>query len=85
MQYNLKLNKAIKEIKKQKAKLVCIQLPNGLKLKAKEIQEKIERNTKANVLIWLGSCFGVCDIPDLSKQKIDLLIQWGHNKFGRKY
>lgn len=80
MQYNLELNKVIKEINKQKAKLVCIQLPDGLKPKAKEIQEKIERNTKADVLIWLGSCFGSCDVPDL-KGKVDLLIQWGHSKF----
>ena len=81
MQYNLELNKAIKEIKKQKARSVCIQLPDGLKPKAKEIADKIEKETSAKVVIWLGSCFGGCDVPDLSKQKVDLLIQWGHSKW----
>ena len=82
MTYNLELNNAINQIKKQKAKLVCIQLPDGLKPKAKEIKEKIEKETKADVIIWLGSCFGACDIPQgLEKLKVDLLIQWGHSKW----
>ncbi len=78
--YNLELNKAIKEIKTSKAKTVCIQLPEGLKPKAKEIADKIEKETNAKVLIWLGSCFGACDVPDL-KGKADLLIQWGHSRW----
>ncbi len=76
--YNLELERAIKEIKKQKAKSVCIQLPDGLKPKAKEIVDKIEKETNARCLIWAGSCFGACDVPEL---KVDLLIQWGHSKW----
>ncbi len=77
--YNLELSKAIKKIKEKKAKTVCIQLPDGLKPKAKEIADKIEKETKAKVVIWLNSCFGACDIPNL--KNIDLLIQWGHSKW----
>lgn len=76
--YNLELERAIKEIKKNKAKSVCIQLPDGLKPKAKEIADRIEKETNAKVLIWLNSCFGACDIPNL--KNIDLLIQWGHSE-----
>ena len=79
--YYLELEKAVEEIKKAKARTVCIQLPDGLKPKAIEIQEKIEKETDAEVFIWMGSCFGACDVPDLSKQKIDLLIQWGHTRW----
>lgn len=77
MQYNLELSKAISEIKKTKAKTVCIQLPDGLKPKAKEIADAIKKETDADVLIWAGSCFGSCDVPKLD---VDLLIQWGHSK-----
>jgi len=77
--YNLELEKAIKEIKKQKAKTVCIQLPDGLKPKAKEIADKIQAQTNAKVVIWAGSCFGACDTPNL--KDIDLLIQWGHSEW----
>ena len=76
--YDLELNKAVEEIKKNNAKLVCIQLPDGLKPKAREIKEYIEKNTDASVVIWLGSCYGACDIPKL---EVDLLIQWGHSEF----
>ena len=77
--YKLELEKAVKEIKKQKAKSVLIQLPEGLKPKAKEIADKIETETKAKVSIWLGTCFGACDTPNV--KDIDLLIQWGHSKW----
>jgi diphthamide biosynthesis enzyme Dph1/Dph2-like protein len=79
--YDLELSKAVEQIKKTKAKLVCIQLPDGLKPKAKEIQQHIEKNTNASVVIWLGSCYGACDTPSVEKLGIDLLIQWGHSEF----
>jgi 2-(3-amino-3-carboxypropyl)histidine synthase len=79
--YDLELNKAVEEIKKNNAKLVCIQLPDGLKPKAKEIQNYIEKNTNASVIIWLGSCYGACDIPEIKSLKVDLLLQWGHSEF----
>ena len=76
--YELELDKAVAKIKKEKAKTVCIQLPEGLKPKAKEIADKLEKETKAKILIWIGSCFGACDVPDV---KADLLIQWGHSEW----
>ncbi len=79
--YDLELNKAVEQIKKNNAKLVCIQLPDGLKPKAKEIQEHIEKNTNATVIIWLGSCYGACDIPEIKNLGVDLLVQWGHSEF----
>lgn len=84
--YDLELNKAVEEIKKSNAKLVCIQLPDGLKPKASEIQQFIEKNTNASIVIWLGSCWGGCDIP-LSVQKlgVDLLMQWGHSEYIRSW
>ena len=81
MEYNLEIEKIVREIKRQNAKRVCIQLADGLKLMADEIAREIENRTDAKCIIWLGSCFGACDIPDkLEKFRIDLLIQFGHSK-----
>ena len=80
MDYNLELDKAADEIRKTNAKTVCIQLPDGLKPKAKEIADYLENKTKAKIMIWAGSCFGGCDVPKLD---VDLLIQWGHAEFRR--
>jgi len=84
--YDLELNRVEEEIKDRNANLVCIQLPDGLKPNAKEIQQHIEQNTDASVVIWLGSCWGGCDVPlVVEKLGVDLLIQWGHSEYIRSW
>jgi len=78
IKYDLELEKAVEKIKQEKARLVCIQLPDGLKDKATEIAKYLEEKTKCTVIIWLGSAWGACDIPVLD---VDLLIQWGHSEW----
>lgn len=85
MEYDLELDNVVELVKKEKAKLVCIQLPDGLKPKAKEIQDRIEKDTKARVIIWGGSCYGACDLPrGLEQHGIDLLIHFGHSFFNKR-
>lgn len=79
MNYNLEIEKAVKEIKKSKAKKVLIQLPDGLKPQATKIVDEIEKATKAKCFIWLNSCYGACDTPNV--KDFDLLIQFGHSKW----
>jgi 2-(3-amino-3-carboxypropyl)histidine synthase len=82
MDYDLELEKAASEIRKNKARLVCIQLPDGLKPEAKRIADELEQKTGATIIIWLGSCYGACDIPLAAKELgVEMLIQWGHSKW----
>ena len=82
MEYELELERAAEEIKKAKAKRVCIQLPDGLKPEAKKIVDELKEKTGAEIVIWLGSCYGACDIPkQVEELKVDLLIQWGHSEW----
>lgn len=81
--YDLELDKVISQIKKQKAKIVLLQFPDGLKPYAVCVVDFLKEKTKAEFLIWFGSCFGACDTPNLGKdleKKIDLLVQFGHNE-----
>ncbi len=83
--YNLELDRLIQEIKKRNSKQVLIQLPDGLKKNSNEIVDFIETKTNAKAFIWFGSCFGACDLPlGLDILKIDLIVQWGHNKFNKE-
>ena len=83
--YNLDLEKVVEEIKKQKAKQILIQLPDGIKHRSDEVADFIEKNTDTKAFIWLGSCFGACDLPlNTSFINIDLIIQWGHNRFNKE-
>ena len=81
--YDLELEKVVSEIKKRKAKKILIQLGEGFKPRAIEIQEHIEKQlgTECEICFWLNSCYGKCDIPEFLNAKnndIDLLIQFGH-------
>ncbi len=79
-EYKLDLDKAVGLIKENKAKLVLVQFPDGLKQYATAIVDYLEEKTEVEFLIYLGSCFGACDYPvGMDKLGIDLTIQFGHN------
>jgi len=83
--YNLQLQNLAEKINKEKAEKVLIQLPDGLKPEAEKITEYFEKHTKAQIFIWLGDCFGACDLPlNLNHLQIDLVIQFGHNQFQKQ-
>jgi len=88
--YDLELDKVVESIKKQKAKFVLLQFPDGLKLYSTDIVDYLRNktNNKVEFLIWFNTCFGACDTPILSKEiekKIDLTIQFGHNELMPEY
>ena len=87
--YDLELNKAVAQINKEKAKLVLLQFPDGLKQRAIDIVDYLESKTKGTeFLIWLSSCYGACDMLvglENLKPKIDLFIQFGHNELMPSY
>ncbi len=81
-EYDLEINKVADKIKQENAKLVCIQLPEGLRTKAKDIVDELKKKTDADFVIWLGSCYGACDVPvQVESLGVDLLIQWGHSEW----
>lgn len=80
--YNLELDNVVKEIQDGDYKKVCIQLPDGLKFRAKEIVDTIAAQTGAKVIIWAGSNFGACDLPlEVKRLNVDLLVHFGHSRW----
>lgn len=82
LEYDLELERAAAEIQKQKAKKVLIQLPDGLKPYATQIVEELSGKikNKAEILIWLDSCYGACDVPlEAERIGVDMIIQFGHS------
>ncbi len=80
--YDLDVNKAIHDIEETNPKRVCLQFPDGLKEYSGSLYITLqERFPEVTFFIYLGSCFGGCDLPPLEGQNIDLLIQWGHNEY----
>ena len=49
---------------------------------AQAIAKEIQTKTNIECLIWMGTCFGACDIPlETERLGIDLIIQFGHSNW----
>ena len=81
MELNYELDTVIEYIKKNNYKTILLQLPDGLKPQAQMIQNKIKEKLDITIYIWMDSCFGACDTPNLDKLNIDEIIQFGHSKW----
>jgi len=81
--YDLELDRIEKEINQSKVKRVLLQFPDGMKQYATAIADELENRLKnVQFFIWLGTCFGACDTPNIPKNlKVDLVIQFGHSEF----
>ncbi len=77
----INISKLAEEIKKRKAKLVAMQFPDGLKTKAEEIADQIEKETGAKTIVFAEPCFGACDLKDREAKELgaDLLLHFGHS------
>lgn len=81
--YDLEIERIVKTIGKEKAKKVLLQFPEGMKPYATIICDEIEKKTNVSCFIWMGTCFGACDVPtEVERLGVDLIIQFGHSNWG---
>ena len=73
--YDLGLNKLVEQVNKEGVRSVLIQLPDGMKPYGPSIVDYLVEKTGALVSIYLGDCFGACDVPE---SDCDLVVQFGH-------
>ncbi|MFA5484874.1 MAG: diphthamide synthesis protein [Candidatus Pacearchaeota archaeon] len=80
--YEFDLNGIASKILSKNYKSVLLQFPDGLKQYSTFIYDYLrEKCNNVDFAIWLGSCFGACDIPDVD---YDLIVQFGHSPYGTK-
>ena len=53
-----------------------LQFPDGLKPYADVIASEVEEKGGCECFIWLGDCFGGCDVP--IGVDVDMIVQFGH-------
>ena len=84
--YEFRLLEVVEKIKEMNAKVVGIQFPEGLKVHATAVAEKIETETDAMVLISGDPCYGACDVSDTHMEGlVDLIVHFGHVEFPIDY
>ncbi len=86
--YDVDLTSAISELKRLKARVVALQVPEGLKKRAYQFAEDLEKQSGAEVLVVAEPCFGACDIPSSLFEMVDAIVNVGHSpipsvKFGK--
>ena len=81
--FDFQEEKAVEEIKKRNAKLVLVQLPEGLKQEAVRIANLLEKEADCTVIVSGDICWGACDvsIDDARNLKVDLIVHFGHAQF----
>ncbi|MEM0342683.1 MAG: diphthamide biosynthesis enzyme Dph2 [Thermoplasmata archaeon] len=77
--FDVDLTSAIAEIKRLKARIVALQVPEGLKRRAYQFAEDIESKAGAEVLVVAEPCFGACDIPNSLVEMADVIVNIGHS------
>ncbi len=77
--YDVDLASAISEIKRIKARIVALQVPEGLKKRAYQIAEDLESKAGAEVLVVAEPCFGACDVPSSLFEMVDAIVNVGHS------
>jgi len=78
--YDVEIDKIVDTIRKQKAKRVLLQFPEGMKPYSTIIADEVEEKANCQCFIWMGSCFGACDVPlEVERLGVDLIIQFGHS------
>jgi 2-(3-amino-3-carboxypropyl)histidine synthase len=77
--FEVDLASAISEIRRLKARVVALQVPEGLKKRAYQIAEDIENKSEAEVVVVAEPCFGACDIPSSLFDIVDAVVNVGHS------
>ncbi len=86
LNYDFRFEDVISKIKELNAKNVGIQFPEGLKIHAVKVAQKIETETDATVLIAGDPCYGACDVSDIHMEGfVDLIVHFGHVDFPIDY
>ncbi len=77
--YDIDIASAISEIKRIKARMIALQVPEGLKKRAYQIAEDLENKSGAEVLVVAEPCFGACDVPSSLFDIVDAIVNVGHS------
>ena len=80
--HEFELDDLVERIKKNDTKLVALQVPEGLKMQALEMMDKIETETSARVVLSADPCYGACDLVHDKMQNIgvELVAHMGHSQ-----
>lgn len=81
--FDFEEKRIIEEIKKTNAKIVLLQLPEGIKTHAHRLAKLFEEKTNAKIIVSGETCFGGCDVAldEAKNLNAELIVHFGHAAF----
>ncbi len=80
--HEFELDDLVERIRTGDHRLVALQLPEGLKIQALEMIDKLEGDTSAKIVVAADPCYGACDLVHHKMQMmgVDLVAHMGHSQ-----
>ncbi len=80
--HDFQLDDLIGRIKSHDHRLVALQVPEGLKMQALEMMDKIEDETSAKIVLAADPCYGACDLvhDKMKMMGVELVAHMGHSQ-----
>ncbi len=85
-EYDYETDRIVSEIKKNKAKYVGLEFPEGLKVHAVKVAAEIEEKTGAVTVIFTDPVYGACDSKETDAEclSLDMMVHYGHTRMKPK-
>jgi 2-(3-amino-3-carboxypropyl)histidine synthase len=82
--FDLEEGRVVDEVRRRRARVVGIQLPEGLKRHASALASLIESRTGAVVVVSADPCYGACDLAEdaFAPLGVELVVHYGHDGLG---
>ena len=80
--HDFQLSELVKKIKENDNRLIALQVPEGLKMQALEMMDKIEGDSEAKVILAADPCYGACDLvhDKMKMMGVELVAHMGHSQ-----
>ena len=80
--HDLQLDELVERIKENDHRLIALQVPEGLKMQALEMMDKIEGDSEAKVILAADPCYGACDLvhDKMRMMGVELVAHMGHSQ-----
>ncbi len=80
--HDFQLDELVERIKENDHRLIALQVPEGLKMQALEMMDKIEGDSEAKVILAADPCYGACDLvhDKMRMMGVELVAHMGHSQ-----
>ena len=80
--HDFEVDDLVERLKAEDTRLVALQIPEGLKIQALELMDRIEEKSAAKVVLAADPCYGACDLVHhkMKMMGVEMVAHMGHSQ-----